>query len=586
MQPDRTCPCLIVIHILIGLSALCAASFALAAPSGETSLPYIEGFSDYTEHGEYSEAYVSDWSRLDSGRSFAPDRPAVGWTNRAFPKLSEPVANEDFPLWHTSPSEDPDVHLTGDDIPPLQVRWTADETSYETSVIRIHNKRHVVIENIAIEQLGHVDRNDPSKLRTGKHSIFVDGCESLVVRNVYLAGAVSHSHLRVRGCRSVFIENVKVRGLPVERLLSPEARDGLGEGRIAGSGIRIDNGNDAGLDCSEVRDGEVDPRYVNRAVCGEDSAECFVHDLAWVVIQNSHVYDYTLNPDRADTNHDGIVIESAADGIIFNNVVENWWGGNALVDVSHRRGCDEGYRGHRLRVERNLLLGSPYEPSTVKTPGRGSSDNAILMANNFYKDLHIVDYHEDYPVYHVNESFYASDDATRKVWYKMYDLGPSIVENQFVRSPEGEVRMSLFKTNGVLADDPSEWIEGESLSADFNLYAISGSRSFLWPEVAALVTEFEDWQGAGQDVDSALEEECSAIVPGSEMCGAEGLGSDWRSKEDPALVVDRDFFGAVRGHRPTVGALEARTWARIHHPASAIESDVAVGLRRGALIGD
>ena len=531
-----------------------------------------------------------------------------------------------FPLWHLSPSSDPDVYLTGDllaadRIPPLQVSWTADETSYDTSVIRIRNKRHVVIEDVAIKQVGHALGTDLSSLRTGKHSIFVEGCESLVIRNVYLAGPAAHSHLRVRGCRYVFIENVEIEGIPVADLLEADELGEGSEGLVAAAGIWIENGSDAGTDCSlipGVDDGEGGdpaqneenveerPIYVNDSFCEDSSADCYANDLEWVVIQNSHIHGYTWNPspDPArgifENNHDGIAVESPADGIIFNTVVEDWWGGDALIDAGHRRGCDEEYRDHRFRVERNVLKGVPDQSSAVKTVGRGEPSNAILMANNFYKDLHIVDYHSDFPVYHVNESFFASEDAERKVWYKMKDFGPTFAENQFVRTPEGDVAMKII-TSDVLPPDPATWEEeGFLFSATSNFYALPESTIVARVEEEFLDDEGEEysvfthtnnfvaeWQGAaGQNENSVLTSDCLVLSPDSGLCGAEDLKTvDWIRVADPALLVERDFFGAIRSGRPTPGALEASSWRRIHRPFAGIRSDVAVGLRLGGLIG-
>lgn len=602
---------LFLAHLSIAVFALGARAEA-DCPAARSDLPpYIEGSSDYADlHGCYSDTYESAWSRLPSGRGFAPGAPDGEWTSLVLPiKLSqadaeELVVEEDYPLlWYTRSSDDPDLHLTGDDIPPVSVEWIGNEpTTNASSVVRIQNKRHVVIEDIAIRQLGHKDHNSLGGLRTGKHSIFVDGCETLVVRNVYFSGPVAHSHLRVRGCRYIFIENVEVEGLPLAELLLDTARAGLGVGSVAGSGIFISNGNDSGSDCSEPGSGDIS--YFEDDFC-DGSEACYANDLEWVVIQNSHVHDYTLNPDfdTVKNNHDGIAIESPADGIIFNTVVEDWWAGDALIDVGHRRGCDSDYVGHRFRVERNVLKGSPYEPSTVKTTGRWepsdateSSGNAIVMANNFYKDLHIVDYHSDFPVYHVNESFYASEDADRKVWYKMEDYGPTFVENQFVRTPDGDVSMKIVTSN-VLPPDPSSWEEeGFFFSARSNLYAVPDSTIVVrikeWVEgsdpVYHYTTDFvEEWQGdAGQDEGSVLESDCLEMPARSNLCGADGLMTvDWTSGPgiDPALAVDRDFFGAVRGRRPTAGALEASSWRRIHRHG--FGGDVGVELRRGELIG-
>ncbi len=287
------------------------------------------------EHGKYSEAYQSDWANMPDGRELARHDPAgVNFVD---------VKGEDARQTFIGEEE---VRLSGE---RLRVTWDSPECGkYKHTLYFFQKCERVVIEDMWIIQ-NHADWRSSS-------TFFFESCGTVEMRECYVQGSWGKSAIRIEGCREYFIDGVELCGIDSD------------EGFRCGQGIFINNG--AGLQ----EDGR------QRSVYAPDP-----YDLEWGVIQNCWFHDYEPTPEFI--NHDGILLQAPADGIIFNCYFEDWEGDSA-IDDSHRRD-DADYQNHLHRIERCVF----EKCHRIKTNGAsGSPSCALLWCNNLYIDSSLTDY--------------------------------------------------------------------------------------------------------------------------------------------------------------------------------------------------
>ncbi len=462
------------------LSSVLPVSFANAVVSDDQMIQ---------EHGQYSNTYLSNWSTLPTGK----DYPRKKVTDYAFTtRMGErqTYQNQDS------------VHISGK---YWKVRWNKGFEKYGTTLFHIKNVRKVVIEDMAIIQLDSDWR--------ASHAFLIENCGEVVIRNVYLAGAVHTSHIRVEGSESVFIDNAEIAGYDY----------GGGQGVRAGQGIYINNG--------EVAKTRLPSR-----------------NLKFSVIQNSYIHGYLKGPGDADWgNQDGINITSASDGILFNNYIENWKSGDAAIDVSHRRN-DNAYKNHVFRVERNIVRNS----TVAKTSGgAGGSSNHVFGSNNLFINTEFYDYHDGYTNYWVHNTYVASPIRTSSAFFKTQGIGNggrTVYRNSLAYAYYNAVsaihrgsdspRVIDSDYNAFVMPSPGQWFNG--------------------------IRTFAAWKNQGNDIHSILVPIRTAFVnPQNEdfrlaqTSPAIGVGQTAYLNQGPiSMRVTKDFKGTPRDSRPDAGAFE------------------------------
>ncbi len=498
----------LILRVFVALA--CALSWPISASHAETGLGIIK------EHGQYSEAYRSDWSALPNGKDMARQDPA----NRAFETLS----GDDAKRWYADQDR---VHISGE---ALEVSWPW--RGYDNQVYRIRDVKTVIIEDVAVVQ------KDPDY--RGYHSVLIENCDTAVIRNSSFAGAVEHSHIKIKGCRDVLIDNVEIAGIDYDK---------SGRHR-SGGGIFIENGN------AQRKGSFGGPGW---------------RDLEWLVIQNSYIHDLT-GGDGTRRNHDAILVHTPADGVIFNNVVENWLRryGDAAIDVGYRRG---GARDRFLRIERNIVRNA----TLTKTPGEfGDGSSAVLWANNLMINAYHGDYHEGWSNLFVHNTYVWDPDKLPLL------LERDFSSHAFYRLWE-DMRYPSFGRNNLLfinVPDPF-WVYDQSggradkyrnLFTDHTVYLTRAPLETGWLMSDAdndgpTFRSFEDWKtDTGNDRHSIV----GVAAPDGFVDYA---GDDYRLTErspaagsgnaafavtrDPRMAITRDFFGKPRSATsPSAGAFE------------------------------
>ncbi len=494
--------------VLVMLS--CALSSPISVTHAEPGSGIIKA------HGQYSEAYLGDWSSLPNGKDVAREDRA----DRAFETLSGDSAKR----WYADRDR---VHISGES---LEVSWPGRD--YDNQVFRIRDVKTVIIEDVAVVQRDADYR--------GYHSILIENCDTAVIRNSSFAGAVAHAHIKIKGCRDVLIDNVEIAGIDYDK---------SGRHR-SGGGIFIENGN-------AHREGSFGgPGW---------------RELEWLVIQNCYIHDLTGN-DGTRRNHDAILVHTPADGVIFNNVVENWLDryGDAAIDVGYRR---DGPPGRFLRVERNIVRNA----SRTKTPGEfGDGSSGVLWANNLMINVFHGDYHQGWSNHFVHNTY---------VWDR--NKLPLLIEGEFATDAFYKLWADMdypsFGRNNLLSVDvPGHfWVTYQSggrpdkyrnLHTDHGVYLTAAPTRTGWlvsdgDNEGPTFRSFEDWKDdTGNDRHSIL----GVASSGGFMDYAAG---DYRLTErspakragggvfavtrDPRMAITRDFFGKPRSTtHPSAGAFE------------------------------
>jgi len=474
--------------------AVCLSLFFASTPSpaGHAGL--------MAEHGTYSSQYLGDWADLPNGRML-PRRGAAGLPRdvadgsdvRKFFKGQKLVELKDI---------------------SLRVKWLRPFHKFRTTLFHIRDCEKVVVENVSIIQADADYR--------AAHSILVENCDTVVIKNSYLAGAVGRYHIRIEGCRRVFIDNVEISG-------HDYGKDGV----RSGGGIWIDNGA-----VSDKNPG------------GRPNSEA--DDMEFCVIQNCYIHD-NLAADEW-RNQDGILIHSASNGIVFNCFFENWKSGDAALDVSHRR-SDGNYRGKVFRVERNVFKNNKL----VKTVGDSYTDNRILFANNLYVNCMFADYHKGWDAYHVNETFIFDENYEEDTFFKLWGLkgGLTYFRNCLLSSTSKSLKTMFFQGTTSWPD------QYKLVLPDYFVYLMERPSYWVRGQEQA-IEKWSAWQAGGRERNSVLARPTPCFVdrenedfrPRS-TCPASAAGSDEYVKHgEEGMRVARDFHGKLRGEEPSVGAFE------------------------------
>ena len=450
------------------------------------------------EHGKYSAAYMSDWANMGTGKAIAKkDIRAV-----RFSDVDGMKAKERF-------EEMPAVYLTNR---AVRVSWDVPADKYKTTMYYIRECKSVVVDNVYVVQ--------KNAKNAGSHDVFIEDCDVVVVRNSYFAGALSQVHLRIENCGYVFIDGVEIAGIDYE-----------GNGLFRnGIGIFIEGGQ---MDAS----GKLYRRYSTNA-----------RDIQWLTLQNCYIHDYTFG----DTweNKDGIQIHSAPNGILFNNYIENWdmKYADGAMDVSHRR---TDISDRVLRIERTIVKNC----TLTKSPGTGTSDDAIVWVNNIFFNVFHGDYHHTWrQVFLHNTWIY--DTPTANIHYKLWDFtGPAYIINSLVVASNP---ISMVFQN---ADQGTE--KYRSFHPENNVYSLSQNAPWLFGVRKESFT-FEEWRAQGKDAGSTLTREGgSAITVNGDVYTIASqtpstVPDDHVRTNDVRYRAAHDFFGKKRSSRPTAGAIEAR----------------------------
>ena len=462
-------------------------------------------------HGDYSQAYKSDWSTLPSGK-FIPRKALSDFNFKTV--IGDNVKKEyiDKEL----------VHLT--DI-AYRVNWKGQYNKYRNALFLIRGCIKVNIENIAIIQKDSDYR--------ASHSILIEDCKEVYLRSSYFSGSCRNYHIKIEGCEKVFIDNVEICGFDYGE-----------KGFRCGGGILINNGDpkQGGIH------GMLSPNPSN---------------LSWCVIQNCFIHD-NLDADEK-RNLDGINLLSASDGIVFNCFFENWNKGDAALDISHRR-KDSAYINKFYRVERNIYKNC----KRVKTPGNSHNSCKLFFANNIYLNVHFVDYHQGWDVYHIHETFVYENVPSPIFFYTLQGVnnGHSYLTNCLI-NVEGKNLKSVYFQKGVYG--PTEY---KALKADFCVYAMPLPGSWLrGPEIK--ITTWKDWQKANDYENNSImtsddvglwkfEKRDYRLTSGS---SAASYGSgDYLITTDKRMTVDRDFNGKIRPKTPSAGAFEVYEYDALTAP--------------------
>lgn len=448
------------------------------------------------EHGKYSEAYLKEWSDLPNGKLLAQKKMNnLRWVETPGESARRVVENQ------------PSVVIRDQ---ALKIRWNFGSDKTSTTLFTVRNCETVLIENVWIVQ--------ENTNEAAYHSIAVEDCGEVMIRNCYFAGPASSAHIRIEGCADLLIDSVEISGI---------------QGRC-GSGIFVNNGS------STQKEG---PH-------GNLIFSANPREPRWLTIQNCYIHDLT-NADKW-ANKDGILIHSSPDGLLFNCYLENWdmRYADGAMDLSHRR---TDLTNRVLRVERNIVKNC----SLTKSPGFGSPDDAIVWANNLFINSFHGDYHSVWQNVFVHNTW-IYDDPRANTHYKLWGFGgTAAVRNCLVVASHP---MAMVYQNNELSLD-----KYKSYFSDNNIYVLDEPAFWLTGARGEKMT-FSQWREAGSDKQSVVIEN----FPGKTiLLSGDGYRVPLESKitgsvsseiffstNDIRFRVSRDYFGKARSPRPTAGAVQ------------------------------
>lgn len=469
----------------------------------------------FPEHGRYTAAYQSDWSKLPTGDVLArKDLSSIEFEE----VKGEAVRKE----WRGEKR----VEISNLN---LRVKWdTPKAEKFGTTLFYIEDAEEVIIENLSIIS------DDPDYRQY--HTIFIEGAERVVIRNLHLAGTVRMYHIRLDGCRDVFIENVEISGI-----------DYMGKGgHRLGGGIWIDNGDD--------KPGKPALSSKNPKIPG------------WQIIQNCYFHNNTED-DNSERNQDAVLIHSAGDGLLFNCVVENWLrpAAESSFDLSFRRGEPE-FQDRFFRVERNILRNTTFYKCVGNVPG----PNVLFYANNLFINSSLADYHQGgaRASFLFNTYIFDLEKAPESIRHLAMRgsegyaclwsyAGKTFLSNSLVFKPSG--RFFMFYQNATPPEDKYRFF-----STDHNVYALE-TTDLAWLRTArqgVLFPSFKTWR------DSTSNDKKSRLIPGDPALFVDYAGGDYRPKSrtlppdvvniseinprDPRQAVPHDFFGVKRAQQSEI----------------------------------
>lgn len=284
------------------------------------------------------------------------------------------------------------------------VEWEKSYKKYENALYHIKNCDSVIIKNVKIIQ-------NNSDYRASS-SFLIEGCKNVKIEKSYFAGTVGSYHIRIEGCEEVIIDSVEICGYDYNNL-----------GKLCGGGILIKNENDK---YSKIRTSQYKYDLNNCTI-----SDCYIHD--------------SLKSDR-ERNQDGINLFSPSNGKLIHCHFENWNAGDAAIDISHRR-IDKKYQNKYFSIYNNLFVNC----KSIKTPGKSNKNNYVIFSNNIYNNTRIVDYHQGWNSYHVNETFLYDKNFKSKFIYSLIGIsnGLSYLDNCFFEIESESVKNFFFlhKTN-------------------------------------------------------------------------------------------------------------------------------------------
>ena len=461
----------------------------------------VDNFRTVPQHGYYSLNYQKDWSNMPMAKEY----PRKNFSEYTF-------IDGDGEYLQKRINGEKKVHLKNI---ALKVRWKNPYNKYDNALYVIRGAEQVTVENIAIVQLDSDYR--------ASHSILIEDSKTVIIRNSYFSGTTNNYHIRVEGCENVFIDNVEIAGFNYGD-----------KGIRSGGGILVNNG---------------DPK--SHGTRGMVTPNPF--DLKWLVVQNCYVHD-NLDSDKW-RNQDGILIQSASDGILFNCYFENWGKGDAPLDVSHRR-IDSAYRNHAFRVERNLFINS----NPTKTPGYSDPSCKIIFTNNLYINTSIIDYHKGWDVYHIHESYIFNNDYPNYMFFKLWEIrdGLTYFSNCLLYVFDERLYTVYHQSGESLPDDY------KLLKLDYFVYLMPEPTYWLKAE-KFFINNWREWRrnnvldnnsyfGPPENPFKNFKQNDFRLNSNSIP---EHFGSPiYLDSNKPAFKVDKDFYGKSRYPKPSAGAFE------------------------------
>ena len=276
-------------------------------------------------------------------------------------------------------------------------------------------------------------------------------------------------------------------------------------------------------------------------------------NMKWCIIQNCYIHD-NLSSDEW-RNHDGILIQSAADGIVFNCYFENWKHGDGALDVSHRR-TDGNYKDHFFRIERNIFNNC----TQIKTTGNSDSSCSLIFCNNLYINTSIVDYHRGWDIYYLHETFVFNNKKPVSYFFKLWEIDDCAIyfTNCFLYAEDIELHSVYYQSGDSKPDD---YI---MLQPDYFVYLMPPPKYWLKGK-GQFVSDWSEWKkGDKHDSNSlfmssqnsfvASDKDDFRLIANSPIAY---LGSsEFLDTQDPRKSVTKDFYGKSRYPKPSVGAFE------------------------------
>lgn len=459
-------------------------------------------------HGKYSSEYIGDWSKMPDGKGAAKkDLSSYRFKNLLGDELKRRYI-------YNKASRDTTLQLKNF---AFKVKWRSDYDKYKNTLFLVRGYKKVVVDNIAVIQL------DPDY--RASQTLLIEDCYEVVIRNSYFSGTNNNYHLRIEGCQNVFIDGVEISGYDYGEL-----------GTRCGGGVLINNGDPK----VGGKNGMVSPNPI---------------DMKWCVVQNCYVHDCSSTDSKR--NQDGINIQSAADGIVFNCYFENWTTNDAVLDISHRR-YDLQYKNHTFRVERNKFLNC----RTVKTPGKSSETCRIVFANNIYRDTYLTDYHTgEWSTFHIHETFHFTKNYRGAVFFKTYGIGAGKAQfSNCVIFSENSLYAIYFLSGNSTSNDML------NLRPDYCAYFLSDPVYWVkTKETEKSIKEFGAWKKTtGSDAHSVKQNPKNCFKKSNaddyrllKGCAAFRIGADtFLTHPESAMKIDRDFNGHTRSTPLSAGAIE------------------------------
>lgn len=516
-----------------------------ADPRQTASISSVAEINAIPAHGTYSQTWLSDWSKLPTGKQIAKkDLPSRYFTNANSP-LEYTVTDDTVVIRDIA----------------VNLNWSGKENDwYGTNFIHVRNVDTVIIDNVAIRQM------TPDQ-DIADDTIRIQGCKTAIVKNSYFSGPTTGAHIRIDNCKNVFVVNNEIAGTD---FTPDDGRDQFKNG----AGILITH----------------DPNYGYDAEEGVWSINYTVPQ--WWSVENNYIHDYTEPGEKgtgAERNQDGVTIVSPPDGIFFNNVIENWRAREPEAGEELAESIDACYdfafeidtkdwANKVFRVERNVFINNEKCKTTQRNKNR---TDAFLFVNNLYLNTYLKDYHKGSAVYYIHNTFYFDADFHKDTYLRLSqsDLGMSHFYNNMIYS-SGTFYWDTYNLNKFCYE--SVGVIGEcvrSIQADYNFYhiAIADYPGLPWwvtgnPEDQ--IEEFAKWRANGKDRHSLLHTDPNNPAPCFKNMSADIDRNDYRLlKNCPAIdagsakylqlnssdpfFIDRSFNGKRRGKGlPDAGAFE------------------------------